>query len=148
MPNIKSAIKRVNTIKTKRRIKALVVGMGPSGLFNAYILNKAGIDVTLIDKGDCVEERVKKVNNFFETGILDESCNIQFGEGGAGAYSDGKLTKAVTKEYDLGGSHNEMPQIWDEEFAYDEKGNVISLIEREGCEIVYRHEWAIKYKNQ
>ena len=62
--------------------------------------------------------------------------------------SDGKLTKAVTKEYDLGGSHNEMPQIWDEEFAYDEKGNVISLIEREGCEIVYRHEWAIKYKNQ
>ena len=41
-----------------------------------------------------------------------------------------------------------MPQIWDEEFAYDEKGNVISLIEREGCEIVYRHEWIIKYKER
>ena len=89
----------LNTIRTKRRIKALVVGMGPSGLFNAYILNKAGIDVTLIDKGDCVEERVKKVNNFFETGILDESSNIQFGEGGAGTFSDGKLGTNVDSPY-------------------------------------------------
>lgn len=60
--------------------------------------------------------------------------------------SDGKLTKTVTKEYELEGSHNEMPQIWYEEFEYDENGNVIAVIEREGGDIVHRHEWLIKYK--
>lgn len=89
----------LNTLRIKRRIKVLVVGMGPSGLFNAYVLNNAGFDVTLIDKGDCVEERVKKVNTFFEKGILDESSNIQFGEGGAGTFSDGKLGTNVDSPY-------------------------------------------------
>lgn len=89
----------LNTLRIKRRIKVLVVGMGPSGLFNAYVLNKAGFDVTLIDKGDCVEERVKKVNTFFEKGSLDESSNIQFGEGGAGTFSDGKLGTNVDSPY-------------------------------------------------
>ena len=73
--------------------------MGPSGLFTAYVLNKAGFDVTLIDKGDPVEERVKKVNTFCELGILDESSNIQFGEGGAGTFSDGKLGTNVDSPY-------------------------------------------------
>lgn len=89
----------LNSLRIKRRFKVLVVGMGPSGLFNAYVLNKAGFDVTLIDKGDCVEERVKKVNTFFEKGILDESSNIQFGEGGAGTFSDGKLGTNVDSPY-------------------------------------------------
>ena len=89
----------LNTLRVKRRVKALVVGMGPSGLFNAYVLNKAGFDVTLIEKGDCVEERIKKVNKFFENGILDESSNIQFGEGGAGTFSDGKLGTNVDSPY-------------------------------------------------
>lgn len=89
----------LGSLHIKRRYKVLVVGMGPSGLFNAYVLNKAGFDVTLIDKGDCVEERVKKVNNFFETGVLDESTNIQFGEGGAGTFSDGKLGTNVDSPY-------------------------------------------------
>ena len=81
----------LNNLKTKIRRKVLVVGMGPAGLFNAYILNKVGIDVTLIEKGSKVEERIQKVDKFFETGILDEDTNIQFGEGGAGTFSDGKL---------------------------------------------------------
>ncbi len=89
----------LNNLKTKRRRKILVVGMGPSGLFNAYVLNKAGFDVTLIDKGEKVEERIKKVNTFFETGILDEYSNIQFGEGGAGTFSDGKLGTNVDSPY-------------------------------------------------
>ena len=66
--------------------KVLIVGMGPSGLFNAYILNKAGMDVTIIDRGGCVVERIESVNRFFDTGILDENSNIQFGEGGAGTF--------------------------------------------------------------
>ena len=65
---------------------------------------------------------------------------------------DGKVTKKVTEshgiETDSEESSNESTQIWYEEFEYDEKGNVISLIEREGCEIVYRHEWIIKYKER
>ena len=89
----------LKSLRIKRRIKALVVGMGPSGLFNAYVLNKAGFDVTLIDKGDSVDERVKKINTFFEKGILDESSNIQFGEGGAGTFSDGKLGTNVDSPY-------------------------------------------------
>mgnify|MGYP003289342326 CR=1 FL=1 len=89
----------LKSLKIKRRIKVLVVGMGPSGLFNAYILNQAGFDVTLIDKGDKVEERVKKIDTFFEKGILDESSNIQFGEGGAGTFSDGKLGTNVDSPY-------------------------------------------------
>lgn len=89
----------LKNLRVKRRFKILVVGMGPSGLFNAFVLNKAGFDVTLIEKGDCVEERIKKVNNFFENGILDESSNIQFGEGGAGTFSDGKLGTNVDSPY-------------------------------------------------
>lgn len=63
---------------------------------------------------------------------------------------DGRVTKKVTEshgiETDSEESSNESTQIWYEEFEYDEKGNVISLIEHEGCEMVYRHEWTIKYK--
>ena len=89
----------LNNLKTKIRRKVLVVGMGPAGLFNAYILNKVGIDVTLIEKGSKVEERIQKVDKFFETGILDEDTNIQFGEGGAGTFSDGKLGTNVDSPY-------------------------------------------------
>ncbi len=89
----------LKNLRIRRRVKVLVVGMGPSGLFNAYVLNKAGFDVTLIDKGDAVEERVKKVDNFFNNGVLDNSSNIQFGEGGAGTFSDGKLGTNVDSPY-------------------------------------------------
>lgn len=89
----------LNKLKCKIRKKVLVVGMGPAGLFNAYILNKVGLDVTLIEKGSKVEERIQKINHFFETGILDEDTNIQFGEGGAGTFSDGKLGTNVDSPY-------------------------------------------------
>ena len=65
---------------------------------------------------------------------------------------DGKVTKKVTEshgiETDSEESSNESTQIWYEEFEHDEKGNIISLIEREGSEIVHRHEWIIKYKER
>lgn len=71
---------------------ALVVGMGPAGLFAAKRLAESGIRVTLIDRGRPVEQRIKDVEHFWSTGSLDEISNVQFGEGGAGTFSDGKLT--------------------------------------------------------
>lgn len=74
----------------------LVVGMGPAGLFHTLILAQAGAKVTLIERGKTVEERVNDVNTFFHTGKLNPTSNIQFGEGGAGTFSDGKLNTGNT----------------------------------------------------
>lgn len=72
--------------------RALVVGMGPAGLFAALTLALRGAQVTLIDRGAPVEERVPAVERFWGDGKLDPENNVQFGEGGAGTFSDGKLT--------------------------------------------------------
>lgn len=71
---------------------ALVVGMGPAGLFAAWHLARRGVAVTLVDRGRPVEERVRDVRRFWQQGLLDPESNVQFGEGGAGTFSDGKLT--------------------------------------------------------
>ena len=70
----------------------VVVGAGPAGLFAALTLARAGAQPILIERGKPVEERTKSVQMMQEQGILDPESNVQFGEGGAGAFSDGKLT--------------------------------------------------------
>jgi len=77
------------------RQKVLVVGMGPAGLFCALHLARCGQEVTLVDRGQPLERRVADVNRFWQAGQLDEESNVQFGEGGAGTFSDGKLTTRV-----------------------------------------------------
>lgn len=79
--------------------KVVVIGMGPSGLFNAYILARAGFDVTIVERGKKVEEREADIDNFFKTGNLNTESNVQFGEGGAGTYSDGKLSTGINSPY-------------------------------------------------
>lgn len=69
----------------------VVVGAGPGGLFAALILAQAGCRPLLIERGESVDERTKTVNRFWSGGRLDTASNVQFGEGGAGAFSDGKL---------------------------------------------------------
>lgn len=71
--------------------RPIVAGSGPSGLFAALTLAYRGARPIVIERGDCVEERVKKVNCFRQGGALDFNSNVQFGEGGAGTFSDGKL---------------------------------------------------------
>ena len=73
----------------------IVAGFGPAGMFAALLLAKSGVPVTVLERGGPVEERVQAVERFWNTGILDESCNVQFGEGGAGTFSDGKLTTRI-----------------------------------------------------
>ncbi|MBP5528822.1 MAG: FAD-dependent oxidoreductase [Lachnospiraceae bacterium] len=73
----------------------VIVGMGPAGLFAALILSEAGYKPVIIDKGKCVEDRIKDVESFFEGGKLDINSNVQFGEGGAGTFSDGKLNTGI-----------------------------------------------------
>jgi len=69
----------------------VVVGSGPCGLFAALALSKAGLCPLVVERGKKTEQRVADVEQFFKTGILNPESNVQFGEGGAGTFSDGKL---------------------------------------------------------
>ncbi len=73
----------------------VIVGMGPAGLFAALELAEAGFKCVLLERGRDVSRRRADVERFWRTGELDETSNVQFGEGGAGTFSDGKLTTGV-----------------------------------------------------
>ncbi|MBN2883181.1 MAG: NAD(P)-binding protein, partial [Clostridia bacterium] len=82
--------------KEKLRKRPVVIGSGPSGLFCAYILSVNGFKPLILEKGSEINERQKKVNEFWKGGTLDENTNVQFGEGGAGTFSDGKLVTRIS----------------------------------------------------
>ncbi len=75
--------------KTNKKI--VIVGSGPCGLFATLLLAKAGLNPLLIERGKDVDSRIKDIDKFSDTGVLNPKSNIQFGEGGAGTFSDGKL---------------------------------------------------------
>lgn len=80
-------------IENKNQVKsAVVVGAGPAGLFASFALAKHGVRVHIIERGEKIEDRVKTVDKFIKQRVLNPESNIQFGEGGAGTFSDGKLT--------------------------------------------------------
>ncbi len=78
--------------------RPLVVGMGPAGLFAALMMAEHGYAPILIDRGAPIAERVNDVARFVESGCLDTESNIQFGAGGAGTFSDGKLVTRINDE--------------------------------------------------
>ncbi len=81
------------TCSIKKR--PIIVGFGPAGMFCGYMLAKYGYKPIIIERGSRVDERIKKVNAFWNGEKLDTSCNVQFGEGGAGTFSDGKLNTGI-----------------------------------------------------
>jgi len=80
----------------KLKSRPVIVGSGPAGLFCAYLLAENGYKPLIIERGEKVEDRVKTVNEFWQTGKLNLNSNVQFGEGGAGTFSDGKLNTLVS----------------------------------------------------
>ena len=103
-----SKLKNISIVKETKIIErkpinsgeeVLVVGTGPAGLFAALRLAEYGYKPIIIERGEAVDERDKTVDNFIKTGELNENSNIQFGEGGAGTYSDGKLNTRIKSEY-------------------------------------------------
>ncbi|MDR1028686.1 MAG: NAD(FAD)-utilizing dehydrogenase, partial [Clostridiales Family XIII bacterium] len=77
------------------RSRPVVAGFGPCGIFAAYVLAKAGLRPIVLERGRPVEERRRHVAAFWTNGVLDEDSNVFFGEGGAGTFSDGKLTTGI-----------------------------------------------------
>lgn len=105
--NDKTALKRIKNSKpynepvytykkVSSNIRPVVVGFGPAGIFAAYTLAMAGLMPIVIERGDDVDLRKQKVDAFWAGGKLDSESNVQFGEGGAGTFSDGKLTTGIT----------------------------------------------------
>ncbi|MBQ8380479.1 MAG: FAD-binding protein [Clostridia bacterium] len=82
-----------------KRISPVVVGAGPAGLFCALVLAEAGLKPLVIERGESVEKREQTVKRFFTDANLNTESNVQFGEGGAGAFSDGKLKYGLINKY-------------------------------------------------
>ncbi|PJI08928.1 MULTISPECIES: NAD(P)/FAD-dependent oxidoreductase [Clostridium] len=79
----------------KLKSRPVVIGMGPCGMFAALTLAQNGYAPIVIERGENVDDRTKTVDNFWKTGELNTESNVQFGEGGAGTFSDGKLTTRI-----------------------------------------------------
>lgn len=102
------SLKNISLVKEERYLKReakdinkkiLIVGAGPAGLFAGLRLVEYGYKPIIIERGEDIDSRDKTVDNFVNTGVFNKESNIQFGEGGAGTYSDGKLNTRIRSEY-------------------------------------------------
>lgn len=81
------------------KTRPVIIGSGPAGMFCAYMLAEQGYNPIVIERGDEVNKRIETVNKFWQKNILTTNSNVQFGEGGAGTFSDGKLNTLVKEEH-------------------------------------------------
>ncbi|MBQ7358676.1 MAG: FAD-dependent oxidoreductase [Lachnospiraceae bacterium] len=106
--------------------RPIIVGSGPAGLFCGYFLAKAGYRPIILEQGKCVQERLSDVEVFWNTGKLSPFSNVQFGEGGAGTFSDGKLNTLIK---DKDGKGKKVLEVFVEcgapkEILYDSKPHI------------------------
>lgn len=121
-------------VKRRAETRPVIIGAGPAGLFCALILVQNGIKPIVLEQGKKVEDRQKDVEKFLETGILNPNSNVQFGEGGAGTFSDGKLTtnsknplcRKVLKEFVNFGAPDQIMYINKPHIGTDNLTKVIS----------------------
>ncbi len=96
--------------------RPIIIGSGPAGLFCAYMLSENGYCPILLEQGEDVDKRSETVEKFWKDGVLKKSSNVQFGEGGAGTFSDGKLNTLVKDKY---GRNKKVLEIFVENGAPD-----------------------------
>lgn len=154
-PNIMRFSPRPYVFPTVRRTSPLppvVVGMGPAGLFAALFLARNGVPCIILDRGRDVDKRTGDVEHFWQTGQLSPASNVQFGEGGAGTFSDGKLNTnthdfrigAVLKEFVRHGAPEDI--LWQQKphVGTDLLRDVVKSIRREllslGCEVRFESQ--------
>jgi len=137
--------------ENKLSTRPIVVGMGPAGMFAALELAKNGYRPLVIERGESVDERTKTVETFWSEGILDPESNVQFGEGGAGTFSDGKLTTrikdsrcdAVLEEFVKAGAPDEILYSGKPHIGTDILKTVVKNIREEiigfGGEVLFSH---------
>lgn len=131
------------TGKKSLRFRPVVIGTGPAGLFCGYQLAKLGYRPILLERGANVRERMQDVEQFFKDGLLKKDSNVQFGEGGAGTFSDGKLNTLV---HDNSKRNTEVLRIFHafgapEQILYDSRPHIGTDIL---CDIVERMRNEIK----
>lgn len=111
---------------SKEPSRPVITGFGPAGMFCALMLARAGLKPIVLERGKCVDERIKDTESFFAGGKLNVNSNVQFGEGGAGTFSDGKLNTGVGAQ---GGRSRKVLEIFvqhgaPEEILYDNKPHI------------------------
>ena len=140
----------IDGISPPPQLPPFVVGMGPCGLFCALLLAEQGYAPIIIDRGDDVDTRVSAIESFYRSGILDTESNIQFGAGGAGTFSDGKLVTRIndplvnyvlSRLHSFGAPHEILtkakPHIGTDVLRAVVK-NILSKIEELGGRVIYR----------
>ena len=134
--------------------RPVIIGTGPAGLFCGYMLAAHGYQPILLERGADVDQRTKDVETFWENGRLNLSSNVQFGEGGAGTFSDGKLNTLVKDKF---GRNHEVLRIFAEHGApesitYESKPHigtdVLSAVVKEMRKYICVHGGEVRFHSQ